>query len=143
MNRLQITILWIVLTAALPAAYFVISRGLSVEKKLSENQSIREMEGDGGSKKQVFLITVEDNGKLLTYEVEMDHYPKNDAEILRLLPSSRLLSDREAKAWDYKDVVERERRTFWELSALGFFTVISVTGLLLYRAMKSYTPSVS
>ena len=139
MNRLQITILWIVLTALLPAAYFVISRGFQIERRLNDNFAIRQKTTD--TNKHTYLITTEKNGKPLTYEVETNHYPTADDEILKLVAGGRLLSDREAKAWDEKDSVEHERRRFWELSASGFFVITSVTGLLLYRAKVNSRPA--
>ena len=135
MNPRQITILWLVLTALLPTTYFVLSRGIQIERQLSENRVIRQ--NTSITNKDSYIITAEVDGKILTYEVTTDHYPTEE-ECEKLIAGGRLLSDREVTAWLEKDAIEQQRRKYWEFSASGLFVVASITGLLLFRATQNH-----
>ena len=134
MNRRQTTILWILLTFLLPVGYFIASRGLQIEDRFIENKTIRGNGDQGTNAFKSYLVEAVQQGKTLTYELRADHFPTNDEEIVKLISTGRQLSEQEAKAWQEKDIIAKERKHFWECSAIGIFLLGSTSGLLLYRA---------
>ena len=134
MNRTQITIIWLLLTALLPSAYFVVSRGLLIEDRLKSNRKIREIREQSTNETMRFLVEADHQGKSQTFEIRSDHFPTNDEEALKLIPAGRQLSEQEATAWGEKDSIHLERKRFWELSIVGLCVLTSCGGLLLYRA---------
>jgi hypothetical protein len=143
MNPRQITVLWLAITALAPSAYLVISRGVEVERAVSENRELREGSVDHKVPYRRYLVTFEREGKTVTYEVKSKQFPRSDEETEKLIANGRQLSDREAVGWQEKATIERYRRRYWEFSAIGFFTFCSLVSLLVFRAKNAKPPEKS
>lgn len=136
MTQRQITIVWLSLTLLVPSGYFAVSRGLEGEIAVRENREIREGTEDRGTHIRKFLVTFEREGRTVTYEIKSDHFPNSDEETEKLIASGRQLSEREAKAWQERDEVEKSRRRYWEFATAAFFVFVSLSSLLVFRARK-------